>query len=51
MLVTFSFDRILLTALTFQVLYRVEEQDLMVLLLQPTITLDLVALRVSCICS
>jgi hypothetical protein len=50
MLVTFSLDRILLTALNFQVWYRGEEQDLMVLFLQPTVALDLVALRVSCMC-
>jgi len=50
MLMTFTLDRILLTALTFQVWYRGEEQDLAVLLLQPTVALDLVALCVSCIC-
>lgn len=50
MLVIFTLDRILLTALTFQVSYRAEEEDLMVLLLQLTAALDLAALSVSCIC-
>jgi hypothetical protein len=48
MLVTFSLDMILLTAFTLQIWYRVEEQDLGVLLLQLTVAFDLVAFRVSC---